>query len=307
LPIVYCRHNADFLSSEIAILRIFLKIMEINERFAHIRVSTGLNRKRFADSLGINQSVAGDIELGKRDPSREVMLKLATAYQVNINWLLTGLGEPFIKRGIGAGAGFAPPGVTGLGAAGILGAGLPGAVLGYAPPADAGMVARANSISNLDDSPAQALTHTKIPLLKQRVSCGPGVEWETEENIDEYIEVQTFIPRLGIGRVFAVKAQGSSMLGAGIRAGDYIFFDGSEEQRPHDGIYVFALDGEVYCKRIEFDNLSRRVKIFSVRIADLEKAELVASLDTNDSSFADRFCIFGRVTRCIRLIDVGAG
>jgi phage repressor protein C with HTH and peptisase S24 domain len=74
-------------------LRIFKKMTEINMRFADIRKSTGLNKRQFADSLGINQSVAGDIELGKREPSREVMLKLATIYNVDIHWLLTGDGK----------------------------------------------------------------------------------------------------------------------------------------------------------------------------------------------------------------------
>jgi phage repressor protein C with HTH and peptisase S24 domain len=66
---------------------------EVSERFAQIRSSTGLNKRQFADSLGINQSVSGDIELGKRDPSREVMLKLASIYKVDIHWLLTGEGS----------------------------------------------------------------------------------------------------------------------------------------------------------------------------------------------------------------------
>jgi transcriptional regulator with XRE-family HTH domain len=55
-----------------------------------------LNKRQFADSLGINQSVAGDIELGKREPSRDVLMKLATNYKVNINWLFTGDGAMFI-------------------------------------------------------------------------------------------------------------------------------------------------------------------------------------------------------------------
>jgi hypothetical protein len=35
---------------------------------------------QFTDYLGIDQSVAGDIELGKREPSRDVPMKLATNY-----------------------------------------------------------------------------------------------------------------------------------------------------------------------------------------------------------------------------------
>jgi hypothetical protein len=85
------------------------------------------------------------------------------------------------------------------------------------------------------------------------------------------------------------------MLGAGIRNGDYVLFDSAEDQRLHDGIYVFALDGEVYCKRLEFDSISKRIKIYSVRVSDLEKAELLVTLDMNDISTAERLTIFGRV------------
>jgi transcriptional regulator with XRE-family HTH domain len=72
--------------------------MEISARFARIRSSIGLNKRQFAYSLGINQSVAGNIELGKREPSREVMLKLASIYNVNIHWFLTGKGSMFLSE-----------------------------------------------------------------------------------------------------------------------------------------------------------------------------------------------------------------
>jgi SOS-response transcriptional repressor LexA len=243
----------------------FLRFMEISGRFAEIRVLTGLNKKQFADSLGVNQSVAGDIELGKREPSREVMLKLTTIYKVNINWLLTGEGSPYIDSDRQT----------------------------------------TNSLKTIGEGSTGVAKSYRVPVLKQRVSCGPGMEWETEDNIEDFIEIDTFIPHLGLGRVFATKAHGSSMRGADIKEGDFLFFDASADFRPVDGIYIFALDGEVTCKRLEFDKLTKRLYVYSVRHADLDKAELVVSLDTNDPSFADRFCVFGRVVRCIRLIDIG--
>jgi hypothetical protein len=85
------------------------------------------------------------------------------------------------------------------------------------------------------------------------------------------------------------------MIGAGIRNGDYVLFDSAEDQRFRDGIYVFALGGEVYCKRLEFDGISRKVKIYSVRVADLEKAELLATIDMGDISVAERLMILGHV------------
>jgi phage repressor protein C with HTH and peptisase S24 domain len=135
----------------------------------------------------------------------------------------------------------------------------------------------------------------KVPLLRQKVSCGPGVNWQSEDNIVDYIDVFELLPRLKAKRLFAFCVEGSSMLGAGIRNGDYVLFDSAENQRLHDGIYVFALDGEVYCKRLEFDGISKKIKIYSVRVSDLEKAELLVTLDMNDTSAADRLTIFGRV------------
>jgi SOS-response transcriptional repressor LexA len=133
----------------------------------------------------------------------------------------------------------------------------------------------------------------KVPLLRQKVSCGPGVEWQNEDNIVEYIDVFDQIPQLKIERLFALRVEGSSMLGAGIRNGDYVLFNSAKDQWLRDGIYVIALDGEVFCKRLEFD--MKKTKIYSVRFADLDKAELVATLDNKDMSTAERLTIFGRV------------
>lgn len=59
-------------------------------RYASIRLKSGLTKRAFAESLGIHPVVSGDIELGKRDPSRDVLVRLARAYNVDITWLLTG-------------------------------------------------------------------------------------------------------------------------------------------------------------------------------------------------------------------------
>ena len=135
----------------------------------------------------------------------------------------------------------------------------------------------------------------QIPLLRQKVSCGQGQHWEDEANIDRYVNVFDLVPRLGTGRIYAVPVNGSSMLGAGIRHGDIVLFDAAKDQDPHDGIYVFSLDGDVYCKRLEFDALTRQIKVFSVRVADLEKAELAMTFKADDPALVDRLNIFGRV------------
>jgi SOS-response transcriptional repressor LexA len=137
----------------------------------------------------------------------------------------------------------------------------------------------------------------KVPLLRQKVSCGPGVNWEDEQNIVDYIDIFSGLPSLKIRRLFALCVEGSSMIGAGIQNGDYVLFDARNDQRLHDGLYVFALDGDVYCKRLEFD--MTKIRIFSVRFTDLDKAELMMTLDASDMMTADRFTIFGRVVYCV--------
>jgi len=135
----------------------------------------------------------------------------------------------------------------------------------------------------------------QVPLLRQKVSCGPGQTWEHEDNIDRFVSVFDIIPRLRTGRVYAVPVTGSSMIGAGIRHGDIVLFDATNDLDAHDGVYVFSLDGDVYCKRLEFDSLTRKIKVYSVRVADLEKAELAMSFAAEDVETGERLHIFGRV------------
>ena len=139
-----------------------------------------------------------------------------------------------------------------------------------------------------------------VPVLSQKASCGPGVEWNCEQNITEYISLATLSPALS-GKVYGFRVVGTSMLGAGIKDGDIVIFDASPDQNLTDGIYVFSLDGDAYCKRLEFDRLANRIKIYSVRVADLEKAELLRILDSTDEGFAERFQLFGKVFSWVHL------
>jgi phage repressor protein C with HTH and peptisase S24 domain len=135
----------------------------------------------------------------------------------------------------------------------------------------------------------------QIPVLRQKVSCGKGQNWDDETNIERYVNVFDIIPHLRTGKVYAVPVSGSSMLGVGIRDGDIVLFDAAKSQDTNDGIYVFSLDGDVFCKRLEFDALTKQIKVFSVRVADLEKAELAMSFKADDPALSERLTIFGRV------------
>jgi DNA-binding XRE family transcriptional regulator len=64
--------------------------INISKRFAEVRKETGLNKTAFSKSIGVHNVICGDIELGKREPSRQVLVKLAKTYGTDLNWLLTG-------------------------------------------------------------------------------------------------------------------------------------------------------------------------------------------------------------------------
>ncbi|MGX4587958.1 helix-turn-helix domain-containing protein [Paenibacillus chitinolyticus] len=50
-----------------------------------------LNQSKFAKSLGISQGNLSEIEMGNNNPSAETLISIRTQYNVNLNWLLTGV------------------------------------------------------------------------------------------------------------------------------------------------------------------------------------------------------------------------
>lgn len=130
---------------------------------------------------------------------------------------------------------------------------------------------------------------SKIPLLRQTVSCGPGQEWETGDNVESYIEPLRLVTDKK--QLCAFRSRGVSMIGAGIQDGDILIFDGDRNQSLHDDIYVFGFNGEAFCKFLRFDVFAGKIHIYSVHQKDLDKAELIKTVDSS----TDGFQIFGRV------------
>lgn len=209
-------------------------------RFSMVREKLGFSQKDLADSLGIQKSVVSEIESGKRELSKNVMIALMNKFNVSTDWLLTGEGEMF--RGETKD-------------------------VEYMPVAES----------------------SKIPLLRQTVSCGPGQEWETGDNVESYIEPLGLVTDKK--QLCAFRSRGVSMIGAGIQDGDILIFDGAKNQSLHDDIYVFGFNGEAFCKFLRFDVFAGKIHIYSVHQKDLDKSELIKTVDSS----TDGFQIFGRV------------
>ncbi len=63
-----------------------------------IRIIRGyLGQIEFAKELGIKRNTASAYENNSITPSGKVLLKLYKKFNVNINWLLSGEGDPYLK------------------------------------------------------------------------------------------------------------------------------------------------------------------------------------------------------------------
>lgn len=68
------------------------------ERIAKISKDSGLNKTEFGQKIGISQSMASLICLGKANPSDRTISDICRVFRVNETWLRTGAGEPYRKK-----------------------------------------------------------------------------------------------------------------------------------------------------------------------------------------------------------------
>jgi phage repressor protein C with HTH and peptisase S24 domain len=62
------------------------------ERYKFVLEKSGLSKSAFAESIGISRSHNYHLERGTQKPPRDVLERLATIYNVNLNWLIHGKG-----------------------------------------------------------------------------------------------------------------------------------------------------------------------------------------------------------------------
>ncbi len=63
---------------------------KIGLRIKDIRINNNLTQIEMAKSLGISQGMLSDIERGRIEPSRNVLLQIIDKFDIDANWLMTG-------------------------------------------------------------------------------------------------------------------------------------------------------------------------------------------------------------------------
>jgi DNA polymerase V len=104
--------------------------------------------------------------------------------------------------------------------------------------------------------PARLLLRITLPLFAGKVAAG------FPSPADDYVEKSLDLNELLVQKpaaTFFVRAQGESMLGAGIHPNDILVVDRSIEPVPGK-IVICALNGELTVKRLERDNEQWQLK-----------------------------------------------
>lgn len=57
-----------------------------------------LTEREFAPIIGVSQSIVNRMANDYRDITHEEMMSLNKHFKVSLNWLILGIGEPFIER-----------------------------------------------------------------------------------------------------------------------------------------------------------------------------------------------------------------
>jgi transcriptional regulator with XRE-family HTH domain len=72
------------------------KNYDINARILHLIKYLGVSNNKFASEIGISSSRMSNIATNRNNPDSELLMLIAKKYtDVNINWILTGVGTMF--------------------------------------------------------------------------------------------------------------------------------------------------------------------------------------------------------------------
>jgi SOS-response transcriptional repressor LexA len=226
--------------------------IKVNQRISEIRQKKGVNKKEFADILGIPSSIISDIENGKREPSKEFLHSLSVKYAVSLNWLYFGFGpkslveavreekhplviniETIVKENIG--------GIESrLSALEGKYDNLPGNKVAPEPEYPAESIGRGSYAQ--DPEPEYGTVG-----YFEDVAAGPPI-WQQAE-ADKVVDVPRHLIKTKADDYYALRVRGNSMIDAHIPDGSMVLVKKSDAPQ-HGKIQVVWIDDRVTLKRM---------------------------------------------------------
>lgn len=201
--------------------------MGISDRLKQIRLKSGLSQTSFAEQFGLAQTTYGPYETGKRSVPDELKQQLSQRFNVNLHWLITGQGEMYVGGNAGESACSEQP--------------------------NDGAVSR---------QPLALRDSVEVPMLDLKLSAGMGDEWGLGLPTGESIYVPKRVARRYPSNSVFVGAlvDGDSMEPTLHDGEPVVFVKGFVKG---DGIYVLAVNGEFFVKRLEFNRILNKLRIIS--------------------------------------------
>jgi len=208
-----------------------------------------------ADKLGISISTIARIERGESQPDAELLQKMRDLWKVNLNWLLTGEGEMFLKPW----------------------------VLGQTRLGEGCLGDLRNTVIIANKRGESEVIY--LSVLDTKVSAGYGIENFEVSYIDTYgIEKRLIMP-YSADRCKFIEVRGDSIYPT-LHEGDWIVV--AEGVINTNGIYVLNRGGQLFVKRLEF-RLATNTIIIKSDNPNYSPEEI------NQDKICECFAIIGRV------------
>lgn len=232
--------------------------MSINYRLKQIRESFGLSQAKFAIKFNLPQSTYAQYEKGGRSIPDSLKQELSQ-FGINMNWLINGIGNMYINDSQNDQS-------------------IRPEQKHIIEPTEAWIDPKGQitTISVSKDS-------FSVPILKNKVSAGPGEEWDLEDFSEERLPIlKRFVRRFPKEKLFSAEVRGDSMTGVQLFDGDLVVF--VHNLIEGDGIYVISVDGELLVKRLEFDHFDKKLIIksenprYEVKVVDPERAQILGKV-----------------------------
>ena len=200
--------------------------MNFTKNIAEIRKYFNTSNAGLEKILGLSNGYISNIEKNETDNPGKLLVALKEK-GISTDWFLTGEGTPFLKQGIGASAGLAPPATKGIGAASPF----------------------IHSQSVPVYSPADIEGNGKafvVPLLNQKLSAGKGADLPEADEATALIPVPPHLAQYG-KNLAALTVDGDSMYPT-LDRGDLVVCDSCGWSG--EGVYALRMGGEGFVKRL---------------------------------------------------------
>ena len=186
--------------------------IDVTQRIAEIRQEKNLKKVDVATVLDVTSSSISDIENGRREPSREFLIKFSRYYNVSLNWLFFGVGPKYLSDAVN-------------------------------PQLISKTSFKQVPVYSETELPEGAFV---VPLLDQRLSAGSGSYQPDRDEPMALVHVPEYLSRYG-DKIAALAVDGDSMYPT-LRRGDMVVCDSCGWSG--EGVYALRMGGDGFVKPI---------------------------------------------------------